>query len=319
MTDTTPAEPLRIPIGRNVTYAVRGMPPVANAYGPGFLVPTEVSLTYRAAEDSQLGRFHAYVKGQWLRDGEVVPSGEKLPGQHYNGDPANWPEWLAEEARLHDPDAAASAPVSPAPAELAKHVTRAIFALKTPSPDGSKHYQSGWDDGLEAAMDAARDAVLAVLPEPADRPAILREAADRIDETRAPFPIAVQNGITWATAELRRHAAECPQCGSTGACNGGPCPLLRRLAAAASGPGGVAGETGQDAVQAVASCPYGEGPGDGSGCIKPAGHDGEHVVTPGVQVMPCAQAVLRQPHSPHAWWPQPGMAYVHCPGPTPAA
>jgi hypothetical protein len=53
----------------------------------------------------------------------------------------------------------------------------------------------------------------------------------------------VQNGITWATAELRRHAAECPQCGSTGACNGGPCPLLRRLAAAASGSCGVAGET----------------------------------------------------------------------------
>lgn len=30
---------------------------------------------------------------------------------------------------------------------------RAIFALKTPSPDGSPHYQSGWDDGLEAAID----------------------------------------------------------------------------------------------------------------------------------------------------------------------
>ncbi|MER5875512.1 hypothetical protein ABT119_06225 [Streptomyces sp. NPDC001910] len=100
---------------------------------------------------------------------------------------------------------------APAPtdraAEVAKHVTRAIFALKAPSPDGSKHYQSGWDDGLEAAMDAARDAVLAVLPAPNDRAVILREAADAIDATRAPFPIAVQNGITWATAELRRAAA----------------------------------------------------------------------------------------------------------------
>ncbi|MFF7142298.1 hypothetical protein ACFZB5_13750 [Streptomyces nodosus] len=63
----------------------------------------------------------------------------------------------------------------------------------------------------------------------AERAAVLREEADRIDATRAQFPIAVQNGITWATAELRRHAAECPQCGTTGACNGGPCPL-RRLA-----------------------------------------------------------------------------------------
>ena len=71
------------------------------------------------------------------------------------------------------------------------------------------------------------DAVLAVLPEPADRATVLREEADRIDATRADFPIAVQNGITWATAELRRHATECPQCGTTGACNGGPCPLRR--------------------------------------------------------------------------------------------
>ena len=52
------------------------------------------------------------------------------------------------------------------------------------------------------------DAVLAVLPAPTDRAATLREEADRIDATRADFPIAVQNGITWATAEMRRHAAE---------------------------------------------------------------------------------------------------------------
>jgi hypothetical protein len=44
--------------------------------------------------------------------------------------------------------------------ELAKTVTRAIFALKSPAPPGSEHYRAGWDDGLEAAIDAARDAVL---------------------------------------------------------------------------------------------------------------------------------------------------------------
>ncbi|WP_432053690.1 hypothetical protein [Streptomyces sp. bgisy022] len=48
----------------------------------------------------------------------------------------------------------------------------------------------------------------AVLPTLADRAAVLRWAADRIDATRADFPIAVQNGITWATAEMRRHAAD---------------------------------------------------------------------------------------------------------------
>lgn len=51
------------------------------------------------------------------------------------------------------------------PEAVARHVVRAIFALKTPSPDGSTHYQSGWDDALEAAMDTAKDAILAVLPE----------------------------------------------------------------------------------------------------------------------------------------------------------
>lgn len=57
--------------------------------------------------------------------------------------------------------AAGASPVElVAPEALAKHVVQSIFALKTPSPDGSKRYQSGWDDGLEAAMDAARDAIL---------------------------------------------------------------------------------------------------------------------------------------------------------------
>jgi len=59
----------------------------------------------------------------------------------------------------------------------AKTVTRAIYALKSLPPPGSQHYRSGWDDGLEAAIDAARDAVLAVLPD-TSRAAVLREAID---------------------------------------------------------------------------------------------------------------------------------------------
>jgi hypothetical protein len=63
-------------------------------------------------------------------------------------------------------------------------------------------HNAGYDHGFAGSYGADEetdgfvDAVLAVLPEPADR------------------------------------AAECPQCGNTGACNGGPCPL-RRLAAEA--------------------------------------------------------------------------------------
>lgn len=41
---------------------------------------------------------------------------------------------------------------------LRQAAVRAIHALKSPPPDGSQHYQAGWDAGLEAAIDAVRDA-----------------------------------------------------------------------------------------------------------------------------------------------------------------
>lgn len=59
-------------------------------------------------------------------------------------------------------------------------------------------------EGIDRQLAALQQQVAA----PVDRAAVLHEEADRIDATRADFPIAVQNGITWATAELRRHAAE---------------------------------------------------------------------------------------------------------------
>lgn len=40
------------------------------------------------------------------------------------------------------------------PGELKQTLTRAVFALKTPPPDGSRRYQAGFDAGLEAAIDA---------------------------------------------------------------------------------------------------------------------------------------------------------------------
>lgn len=95
----------RIPVARSVVYAVRGMPDVQDEYNATrTITPTEISLTYRAAEDSQLGRVHAYVKGWWMEDGARVPM-DKPVGRHFWGrDFDGWPEWLAAEARLHDPD-----------------------------------------------------------------------------------------------------------------------------------------------------------------------------------------------------------------------
>ncbi|MCX5239747.1 hypothetical protein OG824_31560 [Streptomyces prunicolor] len=116
---TTTPHPDRTPIAHSVVYAVRGMPDVPNLYGPGALAPTEISLTYRVAEDSQSGRVHAYVKGHWRPEdgGQAV---EGLSGQHYYGDTAKWPTWLADEARIHDPAVPSAVPV---PATSARRAT----------------------------------------------------------------------------------------------------------------------------------------------------------------------------------------------------
>lgn len=42
-------------------------------------------------------------------------------------------------------------------ARVREQVARDIHQLKTPAPDGSDHYQAGWDTALEAAADAARN------------------------------------------------------------------------------------------------------------------------------------------------------------------
>ncbi|MFF1499722.1 hypothetical protein ACFVZR_07560 [Streptomyces sp. NPDC058316] len=44
------------------------------------------------------------------------------------------------------------------PADELRAAVRAIHALKFPPPDGSQHYQAGWDAGLEAAIEAVQDA-----------------------------------------------------------------------------------------------------------------------------------------------------------------
>ncbi|MGW5616230.1 hypothetical protein [Streptomyces sp. NPDC003877] len=121
---TTPETTIdRIPIAQSVVYAVRGVPEVADEYNAErTIAPHEISLTYRASEDSQLGRVHAHVKGWWMEDGARVPM-DKPVGRHFWGRTfADWPEWLAEEARLHDPaamdDTTAADPLSAYVAEL---------------------------------------------------------------------------------------------------------------------------------------------------------------------------------------------------------
>ncbi|MFI7014409.1 hypothetical protein [Streptomyces sp. NPDC050164] len=102
--DTALADLDRIPLARSVRYIVRGAPDVPDEYNETRTVaPTEITLTYRATPDSQLGRVHAYVKGWWMHNGARVHA--EAVGRHFHGDLAEWPEWLAAEARLHDPEA----------------------------------------------------------------------------------------------------------------------------------------------------------------------------------------------------------------------
>lgn len=128
-------------------------------------------------------------------------------------------------------------PMTPDVAAVQQAATRAIHALKSPTPDGSRHYQSGWDDGLEAAIDAARDALegpartllaevnrlralVAELEAQPSRSEVLNKAADRldakVDELRAEPRWREGNGDTRgpgllsSVTELRRMATEDP-------------------------------------------------------------------------------------------------------------
>lgn len=251
MTDESDTAVDRIPLARSVHYVACGLPEVPNQYGPGVLAPSEITLTYRAAPDSQLGRVHAYLAGRIWADGKelpLLPGG--LYGQHYFDGMEGWPAWLVEEARLHDPDAA----VVP-PADRAAITSGDAEAMDRAIPSR----RAGLRDEIAAALEAAdyrmdmrrgdlADAVLpvlyrewpwlraeaedaAVLPAPVDRAAVLAEIHSLVEEMRIgededPAPdvrvLGYNEGLGAVLSELRRLAAEtapepaerprCPYC-----------------------------------------------------------------------------------------------------------
>ncbi|MEU0098240.1 cell division protein ZapB [Streptomyces sp. NPDC006267] len=100
-------------------------------------------------------------------------------------------------------------PMTPDVAAVQQAAIRAIHALKSPTPDGSRHYQSGWDDGLEAAIDAARDSVegpaRTLLAEVDRLRKALSDAADQVAE--------LEDGLGQASAEnaaLRERLRKAP-------------------------------------------------------------------------------------------------------------
>lgn len=167
----------RIPIGHTVNYAVRGLPEIADEYNSArTITPIEITLVYRAAPDSQLGRISAYVKGWWMEDGKRIPM-DKPVGRWLYGGPEAWPAWLAKEARLHDP-AAVSAVPSRADAWLAAAEAAGVVQRTTASPS---------------------------------RADTLRSAADRLESANPDRDADFSEGVDWARDELRRMAAEGPQ------------------------------------------------------------------------------------------------------------
>ncbi|MFJ8153909.1 hypothetical protein [Streptomyces sp. NPDC094468] len=194
----------RIPLGRSVRYAVRGLPDLPYQYGRGVLVPTEITLTYRDAPDSQLGRVHAYVAGRIKVDGQEIPHANY--GQHYDEGLSNWPECLTVEARLHD----LAAPPAVPSANRADDVQRIADAARTVrlhlGPNAVAAAQRGESIILSGGeADAVAAAVLSVLPAN-DRATTLLWAADRFDHVGRTVLAASQ-----VRDKLRRLAGEVAQ------------------------------------------------------------------------------------------------------------
>jgi hypothetical protein len=92
-----------------IRYGITGAPMLTEdemegSHAPGIRVaPALIELVYSAPRDGKPASVSASVTGPWTR------FGERADGQmavHFKNGPEGWPVWLAEEARLHDPDAA---------------------------------------------------------------------------------------------------------------------------------------------------------------------------------------------------------------------
>jgi len=114
--------------------------------------------------------FAPFLSGKLLedaaRDAEAVVRREDIALIENAADDADFTEEPLYIVGLRSAaDLLKAAPAPPVPdnttgdeGELATRAIRAVHKLKSPAPSGSQHYRSGWDDGLEAAIDAIRTA-----------------------------------------------------------------------------------------------------------------------------------------------------------------
>ena len=200
------SQPERTPYCHKIRYGVSGAPDTTGmegSYASGLSIdPTLVELVYSTARDGKPASLSASVRGWVMRDGVRVnpddPDDQMLV--HFKNGPDGWPAWLAAEARLHDPERATAPPVDRA--ALRERIAAAII-----ESDGVPSHEFAAKLHRAAALREA-DAVLAVLPEPADRAAVLREAADAL--WNHPRATAIDSDFRSASDVLRRLAGETP-------------------------------------------------------------------------------------------------------------
>ena len=100
----------RTPYCTKIRYGITGVPILTademdGSFAPGVgVAPKLIELAYSPARDGKPARVDASVTGDWTRFGEPDGFGGQV-ATHFKNGPDGWPAWLAEEARLHDPDA----------------------------------------------------------------------------------------------------------------------------------------------------------------------------------------------------------------------
>jgi hypothetical protein len=200
------------PLSHAIELRVTGHPDVPNKHGSGHIRPTDVDIRYRD------GSIRANLYGRWVReDGELTDAPISQNYAAYKGDTADWPDWLAELARKNAPKE------QPADqAALRERITDALLTTRRTDWEGKADHRNHRYDARCALcaydVDALADAVLAVLPVPTDRAAVLTEAAEAafaldFDVLRATTQFdshrqAWELGTVDAAEKLRRMAAE---------------------------------------------------------------------------------------------------------------
>lgn len=142
MTDQT----ARTPYCTKIRYGITGAPTLDESemdgsHAPGVgVLPTSIELVYSAARDGKPASVSASVAGDWMRFGK--PDGGQVT-THFSGGPDGWPFWLAEEARLHDPDAAVPSAVPPPAADRLGE----CVCGRTPDPGICPYEHDGYKAG----------------------------------------------------------------------------------------------------------------------------------------------------------------------------